>query len=140
MTIPHDQSSLPKFARPSGANSIRLRLASIYFVVTGVWTILAICWALVAGASAKPGLAVAVKESPLGYFLGPGLRILFGVAWIWTGVLLARRSRRGGILAVVLLVLPLVAVAASVRPPSTLFLVLSVFGLLLVASVWKELG
>ena len=81
-----------------------------------------------------------MKENPLGYFLGPGLRILFGVGWIWTGVLLDRRSRRGGILAVVLLVLPLIAVAASVRPASTLSFVLSVVGLLLVASVWKELA
>jgi hypothetical protein len=81
-----------------------------------------------------------MREDPLGYFLGPGLRILFGVATIWTGVLLDRRSRRGGILAVVLEVLPLVAVAASVRPPSTLVFVLSAFGLSLVASVWKELG
>jgi len=131
---------LPKFARPSGANSIRLRLASIYFVVTGVWPILVICWALVSAFSVNPGLAAAMREDPLGYFLGPGLRILFGIATIWTGVLLDRRSRRGGILAVVLLVLPLVAVAASVRPPNTLVFVLSVFGLFLVASVWKELG
>jgi len=139
MTNPNDQSRLPKFAPSSRTNSIRLRLASIYFVVTGVWTILVICWALATAAS-QPELASAVKKNTPGYFLGPGLRILFGVVWIWTGVLLDRRSRRGGILAVVLLVLPLIAVAASVRPASTLSFVLSVLGLLLVASAWKELG
>ena len=140
MTNPYDQSGLPKSVPPSGTNSIRLRLASIYFVVTGVWTILVICWALVARASVKPGLMAAWKEDPLGYFLGPGLRILFAVVSIWTGSLLDRRSRRGGVLAVVFVVLPLVAVAASVRPASTLFFVLSVLELLVVASVWKELG
>jgi hypothetical protein len=52
--------------------------------------------------------------------------------------LLSRRSRLGGILAVVFMALPLVSAAASVSI-STSTLVFSVIGSIVVASVWNEL-
>jgi hypothetical protein len=66
------------------------------------------------------------------------MQLVAGAGWIWTGKLLSRRSRLGGILAIIFMALPLVAAAASASI-STSTLVFSVIGLIVLASVWNEL-
>jgi hypothetical protein len=128
---------MPNFAPVSSANSGGLRLASGYFILSGVLTIIFIC-ALIIGVFFQPELAAAVSKHPFRFFLGVAMQVVAGAGWIWTGVLLSRRSRLGGILAVVFMALPLVSAAASVSI-STSTLVFSVIGLIVVASVWNEL-
>jgi hypothetical protein len=138
MTNPQDKRRFPNFAPFSGANSSGLRIASGYFLVTGILTILIISVAFVAGMFVEPGLAAEVKGHALRFFLGSALQLIASAGWIWTGVLLSKRRRLGGILAILFLLLPLVSIAASV-PIKISTIVLSVIGLVVVASVWNEL-
>jgi hypothetical protein len=128
---------MPNFAPVSSANSGGLRLASGYFILSGVLTIVFLC-ALVIAVFFRTEVSAAVMKHPLRFFLGVAMQLVAGAGWIWTGVLLSRRSRLGGILAVVFMALPLVSAAASVSI-STSTLVFSVIGLIVVASVWNEL-
>jgi hypothetical protein len=128
---------MPNFAPVSSANSGGLRLASGYFILSGVLTIVFLC-ALVIAVFFRTEVSAAVMRHPFRFFLGVAMQIVAGAGWIWTGVLLSRRSRLGGILAVVFMALPLVSAAASVSI-STSTLVFSVIGLIVVASVWNEL-
>jgi hypothetical protein len=128
---------MPNFAPVSSANSGGLRLASGYFILSGVLTIVFLC-ALVIAVFFRTEVSAAVMKHPFRFFLGVAMQIVAGAGWIWTGVLLSRRSRLGGILAVVFMALPLVSAAASVSI-STSTLVFSVIGLIVVASVWNEL-
>jgi hypothetical protein len=137
MTNPQDQRRMPNFAPVSSANSGGLRLASGYFILSGVLTIVFLC-ALIIGVFFRPEIEAAVMKHPFGFFLAVALQLVAGAGWIWTGLLLSRRSRLGGILAVIFMALPLVSAAASVSI-STSTLVFSVIGLIVVASVWNEL-
>jgi hypothetical protein len=128
---------MPNFAPVSSANSGGLRLASGYFILSGVLTIVFLC-ALVIAVFFRTEVSAAVMQHPFRFFLGVGMQVVAGAGWIWTGVLLSRRSRLGGILAVAFMALPLVSAAASVSI-GTSTLVFSVIGLIVVASVWNEL-
>ena len=128
---------MPNFAPVSSANSGGLRLASGYFILSGVLTIVFLC-ALVIAVFFRTEVSAAVMKHPFRFFLGVAMQIVAGAGWIWTGVLLSRRSRLGGILAVIFMALPLVSAAASVSI-STSTLVFSVIGLIVVASIWNEL-
>jgi hypothetical protein len=137
MTNPQYQRRSPNFAPLSSANSGGLRLAAGYFILSGILTIVFLC-ALVIGVFFQPAMAAVVMKHPLRFFIVVAIQIVAGAGWIWTGVLLSRRSRFGGILAVIFMALPLVAAAASAAI-STATLVFSVIGLIVVASVWNEL-
>lgn len=128
---------MPNFAPVSSANSGGLRLASGYFILSGVLTIVFLC-ALVIAMLFRTEVAAAVMKHPLRFSLGVAIQVVTGAAWIWTGVLLNRRSRLGGILAVMVMLLPLLSAMASVSI-STSTLVFSVIGLIVIASVWNEL-
>jgi hypothetical protein len=137
MTNPPDQRRMPNFAPVSSANSGGLRLASGYFILTGVLTIVFLS-ALVSAVFFRTGVAAVVMKHPLRFSLGVAIQIATGAGWIYTGVLLNRRSRLGGILAVMIMLLPLISAMASVSI-STSTLVFSVIGLIVIASVWNEL-
>lgn len=137
MTNPPDQRRAPNFAPLSSANSGGLRLAAGYFILSGILTIVFLC-ALVIGMFFQPEVEAAVMKHPLRFFLGAATQLVAGAGWIWTGTLLSRRSRLGGILAVIFMAIPLVSAAASASV-STSTLVFSVIGLIVVASVWNEL-
>jgi hypothetical protein len=137
MTNPQDQRRMPNFAPVSSANSGGLRQASGYFILSGVLTIVFLC-ALVIAVFFRTEVSAAVMKYPVRFFLGVAMQVVAGAGRIWTGVLLNRRSRLGGILAVIFLALPLVSAAASVSI-STSTLVFCVIGLIVVASVWNEL-
>jgi hypothetical protein len=137
MTDPQDRGRAPNFAPVSGANSGGLRLAAGYFILSGILTALFLCAALVSIA-VRPAVAATVKNHVLIFSLGLAVQLIVAAGWIWTGVLLGRRSRLGGILAVAFMLVPLVSAAAPVSI-GTATIVFSIIGLIVVASVWNEL-
>lgn len=128
---------MPNFAPVSSANSGGLRLASGYFILTGVLTIVFMC-ALVIAVLLRTEIAAPVMKHPLSFVFGVAIQVATGAGWIYTGVLLNRRSRLGGIFAVMIMLLPLLAAMASVSI-GTSTLVFSIIGLIVIASVWNEL-
>ena len=137
MTNPIEKQSL-NFAPVSGANSTRLRIASGWFIVSGILMLVLVGVAIV-GLIVQPAAADEFRSHPWALPIGLSIQIVSGLAWLWTGILLNRRSRRGGILALVFLVLPLIAAAFSPRI-DVLSLVISAIGLLIIATVWNELS
>ena len=129
---------MPNFAPVSSANSGGLRLASGYFILTGVLTIVFMC-ALVVAVLLRTEVAAPVVKHPLSFSFGVAIQVATGAGWIYTGMLLNRRSRVGGILAVMIMLLPLLSAMASVSI-GTSTLVFSVLGLIVIASVWNELN
>jgi hypothetical protein len=137
MTSPVQRQPL-NFAPFSGANSTRLRIASGWFIVSGILT-LVLAGVVIVGLIVQPTAADEFRNHPWRLLIGLSIQVISALAWLWTGVLLNRRSRRGGILALVFLLLPLIAAAFSPRIDGY-SLVISVIGLLIIATVWNELS
>ena len=123
-----------RFAPVSRGPSTRLRLAAGYFTLSGAVTLALLAIALGSAALGPPAAAALLRAHPL----APVLRLASALLLLWTGRLLARGSRRGGALAVALLVPPLVAALAG-QPVPTSSLVVGVVGVLVVLSVWRDL-
>lgn len=132
-TGPGNASRRFRFAPLSEEPSGRLRLASGYFLLTGgfiaVGTLVAVAALIHGPTEARPLWALAI---------GVALNLLFAGANLWAGRQLAERSRRGGRIALGLLLLPLLGVVAG-SPPSGLTLVLTAVGVAVIVSVWEEL-
>jgi hypothetical protein len=69
---------------------------------------------------------------------GPALAAAVCLGWLWTGRLLGRGERAGGVLAIVTLLVPLVAWALG-QPIEGTSVTLSALGVLAVATSWREL-
>lgn len=126
---------LRDFAPISSGPSTRLRLVAGYFTLSGI---LALAFTLMAVAAVllgkPPGLRSQVRAHPV----LPLVNFAVAALMVAVGELLRRRSRLGGVLALVAFAPPLVARALG-RPVTTLTLILSAVGALLVLSVWREL-
>ena len=122
------------FAPVSGAQSSLLRIASGWFLFNGSFY----------------GLLVAVGI--LGLLLGkegfdPTILAVFSIfvhvttaaGLVWTGSLLGRGSRLGGILAFGVLLLPVAFAAIARQPMRTTEIVFGVLGVIVLSLIWREL-
>jgi len=121
------------FAPVSNRESTLLRFAAGYFVLVGILNGFILAWLLV---SFPLGLRESAATSA--DILGVIILGTLTVGLIWTGLLLGRRSRRGGVLALCFTLLPIVVAPTPFRP-STATLVFSVLGVIVLAIVWREL-
>ena len=121
------------FAPVSDRESTLLRFAAGYFVLAGFVNGLILAWLLVS-------FPLGLRESAAtaADILGVIVLGTLTVGLVWTGLLLGRRSRRGGVLALCFTILPIVFAPTPFRP-STTTLVFSVLGVIVLAIVWREL-
>ena len=129
-------STSRRFAPISSEPSTRLRLAAGYLAFTGGLLALGAVAGLGAALLGRlPEYRVALLARPY----APLANLAYIAALLWTARALRGRSRRGGVAALTLFTLPLLARAAG-QPLRTTSLVVALVGLLVVASVWSELG
>jgi ABC-type transport system involved in cytochrome c biogenesis permease subunit len=121
------------FAPVSDRESTLLRFAAGYFVFNGVVNGLVLTWLLVS-------FPLGLRESAatLADILSVIVLATLTVGLVWTGLLLGRRSRRGGLLALCFTLIPIVFAPTRFRPGTTT-LVFSVLGVIVLSIIWREL-
>lgn len=121
-----------RFAPVSGEHSTALRIAMGYFRITGTLTLLGGTIGLVVGIAR--GFAAA---APVAYALGSAIIVATGVGALWTGRLLERKRRLGGIVGIATVLAPVAEwMAGRGTVGGVLF---AVAGAAVMASVWNEL-
>jgi hypothetical protein len=120
----------PLYVQPS----TRIRLVSGYFTVTGGLFLAALAGMAASAAAGWTAMHTLFTERPGAVAFAAAVSL----GWLWTGHLLGRGERAGGILAIVTLVVPLVAWAVG-QPISGTSIFLSALGAAAVATSWREL-
>ncbi len=121
--------ALRAFAPVSGAESALLRFVSGYFLLNG---------ALALGLTVL-GLGMAVASRRVPDPLGVGIGLVSAAGLLWTGRAIGRGERRGGQLALVFLLLPLLPACFGAPLPG-LSLTVAVLGCAALAGIWRELA
>ena len=124
----------PDFAPVSNTESSLLRFGAGYFMLNGV--IYGVMVATVLVAYALGSLPFAPTLSTFVNILVP---IAMAVGLFWTGMLLGRRSRLGGWLALGFTIMPFAFAALTPYRPDTFTVVLTVLGVIALALVWRDL-
>src|ERR1700745_1658427 len=102
------------FAPVSNRESTLLRFAAGYFVLEGILNGLILAWLLVSFP-----LGLRQSGSTTGTILSVLILGTLTIGLVWTGLLLGRRSRRGGVLALCFTLLPIVLAPTPFRPSTT---------------------
>jgi len=117
--------------------STRLRLVAAYFSIGGALSLLTLA---IGGAAAAFGSAPA--RSMFAMLAAHPTRSMLWVGgalgWVWTGRLLSRGERAGGVLAIATLAVPVIGWMLG-QPVTITTLVLAALGVIAVASSWREL-
>jgi hypothetical protein len=116
----------------------RLRWTAGYFRWCGVSS------AVIIGVTAaalpfQPAMRAAIATHPGSFVLGLLSVTITAAAWWWTGERLLARRRDGAWWAIIALALPVLELARGGRSPSGLTLLISVLGLVAIATSWREL-
>jgi hypothetical protein len=119
----------------SGQTSSRLRLVSGYLIGSGILTLAFVVLGLGVMLLGKPATTTPVPVR----LVNIGIRTAIATGWIIAGVLLGRALRIGGIIALLMLMIPVISIALLHEPVARLTLVLAVIGVGLVLSVFAEL-
>lgn len=123
-----------RFAPVSSAPSTLLSVAAGFFVLSGALSIVVTGTVLVGQLLGWDAVA-AVALHPLNV----ALTLLFAAGWIWTGLLLGRGERRGGVLALLFTLLPPVAALVQRQPIGGASLVWHVISLVVITRIWRDL-
>jgi hypothetical protein len=122
------------FAPVSSAPSSLLRIASGWFLLNGSFYGLLVAGAILGLLLGKEGFALTILSV---------FSILVGattaVGLVWTGSLLGRGSRLGGILAFGFVLLPVAFAALARQPMRATNIVFGVLGLIVLSLIWGEL-
>lgn len=121
------------FAPVSGSPSTLVRLASGYLIFNGAFYLVLVTVAVLAFVIGWAGFGGGSL-----HWGGVLISIASGAGIIWTGVLIGRRKRLGGLVGLGLMLLKLVSALLSPRI-DMMALSLSVIGVLVVISIWGEL-
>jgi hypothetical protein len=123
----------PNFAPVSGSPSTLVRVASGYLIFNGAFYLLLLIISAVAFALGWGRLGE--QEFYLVAYL---VALASGVGLIWTGILIGRRRRIGGILALGFMALQIASALLAPRVDK-FSLIFSAVGVLVVISIWNEL-
>jgi hypothetical protein len=122
------------FAPVSSAPSTLLRIASGWFLFNGVFYGLLVAVAILGSLLGKEGFSPTIL-----FVLSILVGVTTAVGLVWTGSLLGRGSRLGGILALVFVLLPGVFAAIARQPIRVTDIVFGVLGVIVLALIWGEL-
>jgi hypothetical protein len=117
-----------RFAPISERSPLLVRIASAYFMFSGVAIAITILFATLFVPDLLKG-----QRAPLELGLGLAVSLLWAAGLFWTGSLLADKSRRGAYYALGFIVISLIT---SFDRPTVIF---SVVSLAVLASIWKHL-
>jgi uncharacterized membrane protein len=122
------------FAPISGQPSLRLRLASGYFILSGLMSLAIIAVGLIMAFTGTNEIRAAVFEHPIQTFLNAAIALGFVLA----GYYLRKGSRLGGFIAIVVFLPPLAEaiLGHDVRLGS---LIIGAVGVIVIVSIWEEL-
>jgi hypothetical protein len=127
--------STDKFAPISGQPSGRLRLVSGYLLGSGI---------LLAAFVVAGIIGMLLRKPPTGVwrvaFANLAVRSIVAAGWITSGVLLQRRSMLGGLIALAMFFVPIVASLFLHQPVPRLTLIVAGIGAVLVLSAFDELN
>jgi hypothetical protein len=124
-----------RFASLSRGSSARRRVVAGYFTLSGILTLSLALMALMAALFGRPAT---VRAQVFAHPIVPMLNLTLAVLLLLVGELLRRRSRAGGILALISFVPPLLAQILG-HSASILSTGLALLGIVLVGSIWSEL-
>ena len=122
-----------KFSPVSSADSSLLVLASAWFIINGAVYGLLVAAALVAVILGK----VSVPTNWI--YVSVLVRAIAAAGLVWTGILIGRRNRLGGVLALGFILLPFVVGVIGHQPMDVTGIVFGVLGLIVLALIWPEL-
>ncbi len=122
------------FAPVSNRESTLLRFASGYLILNGIFNGLVFIWLLVSSVLGRPGFGATSAD-----ILGIVILAILTAGLIWTGVLLGRGSRRGGLFALGFTLMPIAYAVLTPDRPSTATLVFSGLGVIVLFIIWREL-
>ena len=122
------------FAPVSGAQSTLLLAASGWFLFNGIVYGFLVAVGLVGILLDKERFAPTILS-----VFSILVAVTAAVGLVWTGVLLGRGSRRGGILAFGFVLLPLAFAAITHQPMPAMDIVFGVLGAIVLSLIWREL-
>jgi hypothetical protein len=122
------------FAPVSSAPSTLLRIASGWFLFNGTIYGLLVAGAILGFLLGKEGFSPTIL-SVLAILVG----VTTAVGLVWTGSLLGRGSRLGGILAFGFVLLPVAFAAIARQPMRATDIVFGVIGVIVLSLIWSEL-
>jgi hypothetical protein len=123
------------FAPFSSGQSGLLQGASGYFILNGVVYGVLVAARLIGYVLGREQFAPAIL-SVLGILIG----VIAAVGLVWTGLLLGRGTRRGGLLALGFVLLPMVFGALSLQPIEAFDIVFAILGVIVLSAIWRELN
>jgi|SRR5437868_7558137 len=121
------------FSPVSSAESGTLRLASGWFIFNGV------VYGLLVGAALVTVILGKISVPTNWVFVGLLVQGVAAVGIVWTGILLGRRVRLGGYLALGFILLPIVVGAIARQPIDVTEIVFGVLGVIVLMLIWHEL-
>jgi hypothetical protein len=122
------------FAPVSGAQSSWLRIASGWFLFNGIVNAFIIAVVIVGFLLGKE-----VFGPPILGVLAVLIALTAAVGLVWTGSLLGRGSRLGGILALGFVLLPAAFAAIARQPMRVTDIAFGVIGVIVLSLIWREL-
>jgi len=122
-----------RFAPVSASPSTMVRVASGWFIFNGA-TYGIFLVAILAGIVLRP--PVTIRWSA--FVVNVLILVASAAGLVWTGILIGRCRRLGGVIALGLLILPIV-VGLLFPPMDTSALVFGILGVLVLISIWGEL-
>src|SRR6266576_7015738 len=121
------------FSPVSSAESGTLRLASGWFIINGV------VYGLLVGAAVVAVIFGKISVPTNWVFVSVLVKALAAAGLVWTGILLGRRARLGGFLALGFILLPIVIGVIGRQPIDVTEIVFGVLGVIVLMLIWHEL-